>query len=196
MIITPNSKRKLPLESGQSYGSSKKRRSIKKNLVLELLPNALFGGSSTPVPGNTALYNQNGWRKKIRRLKRGCAECSPSFLLFRIHGPRCFRIPELLPECIVLNWEVQQAVCQLCKEKEQTTESPTFCRQVHASCGLSKAISWSYVELKMHPVPVLLKQMTTVMSKLITISNTPTFSCHTSLCCIGEEAFLLNVYIV
>lgn len=132
MIITPNSKRKLPLESGQSYGSSKKRRSIKKNLVLELLPNALFGGSSTPVPGNTALYNQNGWRKKIRRLKRGCAECSPSFLLFRIHGPRCFRIPELLPECIVLNWEVQQAVCQLCKEKEQTTESPACCQQVHA----------------------------------------------------------------
>ncbi|XP_060789932.1 rho GTPase-activating protein 11A isoform X3 [Neoarius graeffei] len=41
-------KRKLPLESGHSYGlSNKKRRSI-KNLGLELRPNAFFGGLSTP----------------------------------------------------------------------------------------------------------------------------------------------------
>ncbi|XP_062863239.1 rho GTPase-activating protein 11A isoform X1 [Trichomycterus rosablanca] len=46
-VVTP--KRKLPIESEQSYGfSTKKRRSIKKNLGLELLPNALFGGASTP----------------------------------------------------------------------------------------------------------------------------------------------------
>ncbi|XP_066529523.1 rho GTPase-activating protein 11A isoform X2 [Hoplias malabaricus] len=46
-VITP--KRKLPMESGHSYGfSNKKRRSIKKNLGLELLPSALFGGGSTP----------------------------------------------------------------------------------------------------------------------------------------------------
>uniref|UniRef100_A0A4W5NDL1 Rho GTPase activating protein 11A n=1 Tax=Hucho hucho TaxID=62062 RepID=A0A4W5NDL1_9TELE len=52
VIITPSSKREIPLESGHSYGfSNKKRRSIKKNLGLELLPNALFGGSSTPGPG-------------------------------------------------------------------------------------------------------------------------------------------------
>ncbi|KAJ7989091.1 hypothetical protein DPEC_G00315940 [Dallia pectoralis] len=53
VIVTPSSKRKPPLESGQSYGfSSKKRRSIIKNLGLDLMPNALFGGSLTPRPGH------------------------------------------------------------------------------------------------------------------------------------------------
>ncbi|XP_076833995.1 rho GTPase-activating protein 11A isoform X2 [Brachyhypopomus gauderio] len=47
VIMTP--KRKLPTESAQSYGfSNKKRRSIKKNLGLDLLPSTLFGGTSTP----------------------------------------------------------------------------------------------------------------------------------------------------
>ncbi|XP_016414718.1 rho GTPase-activating protein 11A [Sinocyclocheilus rhinocerous] len=55
VIMTPNSKRKLPLESAQSYGfSSKKRRSIKKNLGLELFPNTLFGGASTPGSAHSA----------------------------------------------------------------------------------------------------------------------------------------------
>ncbi|XP_029937736.1 rho GTPase-activating protein 11A [Myripristis murdjan] len=49
VIATPNSKRKLPLESGQSFGfSNKKRRSIKKNLGIDLLPNTMFSGTSTP----------------------------------------------------------------------------------------------------------------------------------------------------
>ncbi|XP_047466738.1 rho GTPase-activating protein 11A isoform X2 [Mugil cephalus] len=49
VIGTPSSKRKLPLESGHTFGfSSKKRRSVKKNLGIELLPNTLFGGASTP----------------------------------------------------------------------------------------------------------------------------------------------------
>ncbi|TRY83573.1 hypothetical protein DNTS_016278 [Danionella cerebrum] len=49
VIMTPNSKRKLPQESANTFGfSNKKRRSIKKNLGLELLPNVLFGGMSTP----------------------------------------------------------------------------------------------------------------------------------------------------
>ncbi|XP_078145565.1 rho GTPase-activating protein 11A isoform X2 [Centroberyx gerrardi] len=49
VIATPSSKRKLPLESGQSFGfSNKKRRSIKKNLGIDLLPNTLFSGTSTP----------------------------------------------------------------------------------------------------------------------------------------------------
>jgi len=52
VIITPNSKRKLPQESAHTHGfSNKKRRSIKKNLGLELFPNALFGGASTPGSG-------------------------------------------------------------------------------------------------------------------------------------------------
>uniref|UniRef100_A0A3P8RN84 Rho GTPase activating protein 11A n=1 Tax=Amphiprion percula TaxID=161767 RepID=A0A3P8RN84_AMPPE len=49
VIATPASKRKLPLESGHSFGfSNKKRRSVKKNLGIELLPNTLFSGTSTP----------------------------------------------------------------------------------------------------------------------------------------------------
>ncbi|XDV43823.1 hypothetical protein PO909_012226 [Leuciscus waleckii] len=55
VIITPNSKRKLPLDSAHTHGfSNKKRRSIKKNLGLELLPSALFGGSSTPGSAHSA----------------------------------------------------------------------------------------------------------------------------------------------
>ncbi|KAM6968505.1 rho GTPase-activating protein 11A isoform 1-T1 [Tautogolabrus adspersus] len=49
VIATPTSKRKLPLESGHSFGfSNKKRRSVKKNLGIDLLPNTLFSGTSTP----------------------------------------------------------------------------------------------------------------------------------------------------
>ncbi|XP_073338926.1 rho GTPase-activating protein 11A isoform X1 [Pagrus major] len=49
VIATPSSKRKLPLESGHSFGfSNKKRRSVKKNLGIDLLPNSLFSGTSTP----------------------------------------------------------------------------------------------------------------------------------------------------
>ncbi|XP_032356844.1 rho GTPase-activating protein 11A isoform X2 [Etheostoma spectabile] len=49
VIATPTSKRKLPLESGYSFGfSNKKRRSVKKTLGIELLPNALFSAASTP----------------------------------------------------------------------------------------------------------------------------------------------------
>uniref|UniRef100_A0A3Q1GTF5 Rho GTPase activating protein 11A n=1 Tax=Acanthochromis polyacanthus TaxID=80966 RepID=A0A3Q1GTF5_9TELE len=49
VIATPASKRKLPLESGHSFGfSNKKRKSVKKNLGIDLLPNALFSGTSTP----------------------------------------------------------------------------------------------------------------------------------------------------
>ncbi|XP_031134862.1 rho GTPase-activating protein 11A isoform X1 [Sander lucioperca] len=49
VIATPTSKRKLPLESGYSFGfSNKKRRSVKKTLGIELLPNTLFSAASTP----------------------------------------------------------------------------------------------------------------------------------------------------
>uniref|UniRef100_A0A672H6A2 Rho GTPase activating protein 11A n=1 Tax=Salarias fasciatus TaxID=181472 RepID=A0A672H6A2_SALFA len=49
VIGTPASKRKLPLESGHSFGfSNKKRRSVKKSLGIDLLPNSLFSGNSTP----------------------------------------------------------------------------------------------------------------------------------------------------
>uniref|UniRef100_A0A4W5MZZ0 Rho GTPase activating protein 11A n=1 Tax=Hucho hucho TaxID=62062 RepID=A0A4W5MZZ0_9TELE len=80
-IITPNSKRKLPLESGQSYCSSKKRRSIKKNLGLELLPNALFGGSSTPVPGYmdpSASESLNSSQNALSSIGRSSRQCASS----------------------------------------------------------------------------------------------------------------------
>ncbi|XP_070699108.1 rho GTPase-activating protein 11A isoform X2 [Pempheris klunzingeri] len=49
VIATPTSKRKLPLESGHSFGfSNKKRRSVKKSLGIDLLPNTLFNVTSTP----------------------------------------------------------------------------------------------------------------------------------------------------
>ncbi|XP_065131150.1 rho GTPase-activating protein 11A isoform X2 [Paramisgurnus dabryanus] len=54
VIMTPNSKRKLPQESQTHSFSNKKRRSIKKNLGLELFPNALFGGTSTPGSTHSA----------------------------------------------------------------------------------------------------------------------------------------------
>ncbi|XP_030699953.1 rho GTPase-activating protein 11A isoform X1 [Globicephala melas] len=47
MILTPNAKRKLPVDS---HGfSSKKRKSIKHNCNFELLPGNLFSSTSTPV---------------------------------------------------------------------------------------------------------------------------------------------------
>ncbi|XP_004421437.1 PREDICTED: rho GTPase-activating protein 11A isoform X1 [Ceratotherium simum simum] len=48
VILTPNAKRKLPVDSSQGF-SSKKRKSIKHNFNLELLPSNLFSSSSTPV---------------------------------------------------------------------------------------------------------------------------------------------------
>ncbi|KAF3844749.1 hypothetical protein F7725_007912 [Dissostichus mawsoni] len=49
VIATPSSKRKLPLESGHSFGfSNKKRRSVKKTLGIDLLPNTLFSATSSP----------------------------------------------------------------------------------------------------------------------------------------------------
>ncbi|XP_077320877.1 rho GTPase-activating protein 11A [Lithobates pipiens] len=51
-ILTPSTKRKLPLDSVQGI-SSKKRKSIKQNLTFELLPSTLFGGGSTPSSART-----------------------------------------------------------------------------------------------------------------------------------------------
>ncbi|KAM7402884.1 hypothetical protein PAMA_003690 [Pampus argenteus] len=57
VIATPTSKRKLPLESGHTFGfSNKKRRSVKKSFGIELLPNMLFSGTSTPG----SAYNASG----------------------------------------------------------------------------------------------------------------------------------------
>ncbi|KAM5129798.1 rho GTPase-activating protein 11A-like [Mantella aurantiaca] len=52
LILTPSTKRKLPLDSVQGI-SNKKRKSIKQNLTFELLPSSLFGGGSTPSSART-----------------------------------------------------------------------------------------------------------------------------------------------
>ncbi|XP_004688002.1 PREDICTED: rho GTPase-activating protein 11A [Condylura cristata] len=48
VILTPNAKRKLPVDSSHGF-SSKKRKSIKHNFNFELLPSNLFSSSSSPV---------------------------------------------------------------------------------------------------------------------------------------------------
>lgn len=60
---TPSSKRKLPLESTHSFAfSNKKRRSVKKNLGMELFPNTLFSGTLTPSSGDDDdVFNQQKW---------------------------------------------------------------------------------------------------------------------------------------
>ncbi|XP_052001421.1 rho GTPase-activating protein 11A-like isoform X2 [Xyrauchen texanus] len=75
VIMTPNTKRKLPVESARTLGfSNKKRRSIKKNLGLELLPNALFGGTSTPGSAHSAGgvldSSHNGFLSSVGRNSR------------------------------------------------------------------------------------------------------------------------------
>ncbi|XP_067223119.1 rho GTPase-activating protein 11A isoform X2 [Chanodichthys erythropterus] len=75
VIITPNSKRKLPQESAHTHSfSNKKRRSIKKNLGLELFPSALFGGSSTPGSAHSAAgaldSSHNGLLSSVGRNSR------------------------------------------------------------------------------------------------------------------------------
>lgn len=51
VILTPNAKRKLPVDSSHGF-SSKKRKSVKHNFNFELLPSNLFSSSSTPVSGH------------------------------------------------------------------------------------------------------------------------------------------------
>ncbi|MEE6491798.1 hypothetical protein FKM82_016378 [Ascaphus truei] len=48
VILTPNTKRKLPVDSMQGI-SSKKRKSIKHNFAFDLLPSSLFGSGFTPA---------------------------------------------------------------------------------------------------------------------------------------------------
>ncbi|KAL7873487.1 hypothetical protein AOLI_G00125580 [Acnodon oligacanthus] len=76
VVVTP--KRKLPMESGQSYGfSNKKRRSIKKNLGLELFPSALFGGGSTPGSVHSASGTLDSSQSALSSVGR-CSRLSAS----------------------------------------------------------------------------------------------------------------------
>ncbi|XP_010164007.1 rho GTPase-activating protein 11A [Antrostomus carolinensis] len=48
VVLTPSTKRKLPIDCSQGL-SSKKRRSFKHSFAFELLPNSIFNSSSTPA---------------------------------------------------------------------------------------------------------------------------------------------------
>ncbi|XP_068195110.1 rho GTPase-activating protein 11A [Antennarius striatus] len=75
VIATPSSKRKdFPLDSGHSFGfSNKKRRSVKKTLGIDLLPNTLFSGISTPGSVHSAsgvLDSSNNTLSSAGRLRK------------------------------------------------------------------------------------------------------------------------------
>nr|KAF6499004.1 Rho GTPase activating protein 11B [Molossus molossus] len=73
VILTPNAKRKLPVDS--SHGcSSKKRKSIKHNFNFELLPSNLFSTSSTPV-SDVPRRSKRIASKKLCRAESGKAGC-------------------------------------------------------------------------------------------------------------------------
>ncbi|XP_045383687.1 rho GTPase-activating protein 11A-like isoform X2 [Lemur catta] len=83
VILTPNAKRKLPVDSSHGF-SSKKRKSIKHNFNFELLPSNLFSSSSTPVSalsGNHLISTGVPRRskriagKKVCRVESGKAGC-------------------------------------------------------------------------------------------------------------------------
>lgn len=137
VIATPSSKRKLPLESGQSFGfSNKKRRSIKKNLGIDLLPNTMFSGTSTPGSGI------DGCLIKLASTIMLFSKPDLKFELFffcslspSLYGSTQYvRGLGLLPQCLVLS---REATSYLCKEEEPTTEQQACGQQVNTSFCVS-----------------------------------------------------------
>ncbi|KAM4541155.1 rho GTPase-activating protein 11A isoform 2-T2 [Fundulus diaphanus] len=104
VIATPSSKRKLPLEPRHSFGfSNKKRRSVKKNLGIELLPSTLFSGTSTPgsacsasgvLDSSQSISSSAGRTKRLlsASVRRKSKRFSSRHLLNRIESGRagCF----------------------------------------------------------------------------------------------------------
>lgn len=88
VTMTPRTKRKLPLDMSQSQElSNKKRRSLKKNLGLELRPHALFGTSSTPgsVHSASGCSPVVGSSARITRLTASSARRKSKRLSYRTH---------------------------------------------------------------------------------------------------------------
>lgn len=114
VIVTPSSKRKLPLDSGHSFGfSNKKRRSVKKNLGMDLFPSALFSGTSTPGSGIGVflfVYGSAFSQMLARVLK--CVLISMSSSL------QCFRRFGLFSEYVITRREIKKATGNLCAEEE------------------------------------------------------------------------------
>ncbi|XP_031435955.1 rho GTPase-activating protein 11A isoform X1 [Clupea harengus] len=86
VIMTPRTKRKLPMDSDQNRESSnKKRRSIKKNLGIELLPHVLFGAGSTPGSVHSACSPSVVSTGKTTRLAVSSARRKSKRLSYRTH---------------------------------------------------------------------------------------------------------------
>ncbi|CAL1575007.1 unnamed protein product [Knipowitschia caucasica] len=102
VIATPNSKRKLPLESGHSFGfSNKKRRSMKKTLGIDLLPDPMLSGTCTPgsarsasgvLDSNTCSSGGQSRRRSVTSVRRKSRRLSSRHAVNRVESGRagCF----------------------------------------------------------------------------------------------------------
>ncbi|XP_072340941.1 rho GTPase-activating protein 11A-like isoform X1 [Scyliorhinus torazame] len=83
IIMTPTWKRKTLADSSQSLGfSNKKRRSLRHNIALELLPSGFLSQNSTPT--------SDGVKKDDVYYQAQCAEGSPQVSLESLQGPLLF----------------------------------------------------------------------------------------------------------
>lgn len=116
---TPSSKRKLPLESAHSFGfSNKKRRSVKKNLGVELLPNTLFSGTLTPSSGkddDDVFMHQINMNTSTIPVLSQRLQCRPLYIYSSLQRLRSFGI---LSEYLITSWEIEKATSNLCEEEE------------------------------------------------------------------------------
>lgn len=118
---TPSSKRKLPLESAHSFGfSNKKRRSVKKNLGMELLPNTLFSGTLTPSSGDDDddddVFNHQINTNSSTTSMLG--HMLQYHLLYIYSSLQCLRSSGLFSEYLITGWETEKATSNLCEEEE------------------------------------------------------------------------------
>lgn len=116
---TPSSKRKLPMESAHSFGfSNKKRRSVKKNLGMELLPNTLFSGTLTPSSGkdDDDVFNHhvNINTSTISALGQ-MLQCRLPYIYSSL---QCLGSFGLFSECLLTGQEIEKATSNLCEAEE------------------------------------------------------------------------------
>ncbi|XP_072314087.1 rho GTPase-activating protein 11A isoform X1 [Eucyclogobius newberryi] len=102
VIATPNSKRKLPVESGHSFGfSNKKRRSMKKSLGMDLPPDPVFNETSTPgsarsasgvLDSHTCASGGRSQRRSVTSARRKSRRLSSRHAVNRVESGRvsCF----------------------------------------------------------------------------------------------------------
>lgn len=115
---TPSSKRKLPLESAHSFGfSNKKRRSVKKNLGLELLPSALFSGTLTPSSGkddDDVFNHQISIKSSTISTMGRMLQCPLPYIYPSL---QCLRSFGLFSEYLITGWEIEKATSNVCEEE-------------------------------------------------------------------------------